>query len=70
MKVLTGNNVDGWTLNVTDIEFRMIASTFKELMIQSLTDPEEVKSSMAAFACSVYNEMVNARGGIDDVVVE
>lgn len=76
MKVLTGNKSEGWTLNVSDLEFRIIASTFKELMIQSLTSPlqenatEQTRSSMASFACSIYNEMVNARGGIEDVVVE
>lgn len=73
MKVLTGDKTDGWVLNVTDLEFRIIASVFKELIVQSVTSPlmkestEQSRSSMASFACEIYNEMVNARGGIEDV---
>ena len=76
MRVITGDRTDGWVLNVTDIEYRMIASVFKELIVQSMTSPfmkestEQTRGSMASFACEVYNEMVNARGGIEDVTVE
>ena len=76
MTVLTGNKKEGWTLEVTDLEFRIIASTFKQLLIESTTSPmdektdEQARSSMASFACSIYNKMVNARGGIEDVLEE
>lgn len=77
MTVLSGNKEEGWTLKVTDLEFRIIASTFRQLLIESATSPENKKadeqaknSSMASFACSIYNEMVNARGGIEDVIIE
>ena len=76
MRVITGDRTDGWVLNVTDLEYRMIASVFKELIVQSMSFPlsegstEQSRSSMASFACEVYNEMVNARGGIEDVTVE
>lgn len=73
MTVLTGDRKDGWTLNVTDIEFRIIASVFKELIVISVQQPNDGgnfkptnTASMASFACSVYNKMIEARGDLED----
>ena len=70
MKVITGNKKDGWMIETTDVEFRVIASIFKEMMIQAMapdnSKTEKEHAAAASFACSAYNEMLNARGEIND----